>query len=99
MVSKHSTTCIGKLYTAGAGLVQHWGGAIQKINQGDIVWVPPGVKHWHGAAPTTGMTHISIAEQLDGKTVTWMEPVSDEQYRMVRNTPADAVAEYAAPEN
>lgn len=69
------------IVTAGAGLVQHWGGAIQEIRPGDVVWIPPGVKHWHGAAPTTGMTHVAISEAQDGKTVDWLEHVSDEQYR------------------
>jgi len=69
------------IVTAGVGLVQHWGGAIQEIHPGDIVWIPPGVKHWHGATATTGMTHVAISEALDGKTVEWMEHVSDEQYR------------------
>ena len=68
------------IVTAGAGLVQHWGGAMQEIRPGDVVWIPPGVKHWHGAAATTGMTHVAISEALDGKTVEWMEHVSDEQY-------------------
>jgi D-lyxose ketol-isomerase len=63
------------------GLVQHWNGASQEIRPGDVVWIPPGVKHWHGAAPTIGMTHVAITEVLDGKTVEWMEHVSDEQYR------------------
>lgn len=69
------------IVTAGLGLVEHWGNAIQEIRPGDVVWIPPGVKHWHGAAATTGMTHIAISEALDGKTVEWMEHVSDEQYR------------------
>ncbi|SFX45866.1 Cupin domain protein [Azotobacter vinelandii] len=69
------------IVTAGAGLVQHWGGPRQEIRPGDTVWIPPGVKHWHGATPTTGMTHIAIAETLDGKAVEWLEKVSDEQYR------------------
>jgi len=69
------------IVTAGAGLVQHWGGAIQEIRPGDVVWIPPGVKHWHGAAPATGMTHVAISEAQDGKTVDWLEHVSDEQYR------------------
>ena len=69
------------IVTAGIGLVQHWGGAIQEIRPGDIVTIPPGVKHWHGATTTTGMTHIAISEALDGKTVEWMEHVTDEQYR------------------
>ncbi|WP_211462779.1 (R)-mandelonitrile lyase [Collimonas silvisoli] len=68
------------IVTAGAGLVQQWGGKIRHIRAGDIVWIPPDTKHWHGAAPTTGMTHIAIAESLDGKTVTWMEKATDEQY-------------------
>jgi quercetin dioxygenase-like cupin family protein len=67
--------------TAGIGLVQHWGGAIQEIRPGDVVWLPPGVKHWHGATAAAGMTHIAISEALDGKTVDWLEHVSDEQYR------------------
>lgn len=66
---------------AGSGLVQEWGGPVHRINPGDVVWIPPGVKHWHGAAPTTAMTHIAIAESLDGKAVDWMEKVSDEQYK------------------
>jgi quercetin dioxygenase-like cupin family protein len=69
------------IVTAGVGLVQHWGGASQEIRPGDVVWIPPGVKHWHGAAATSGMMHIAISEALDGKTVVWMELVSDEQYR------------------
>jgi quercetin dioxygenase-like cupin family protein len=68
------------IITAGVGLVQQWGGPIQEMKQGDVVWIPPGVKHWHGATATTGMTHIAIAEQLDGKGAHWMEKVSDEQY-------------------
>ncbi|QCI68196.1 (R)-mandelonitrile lyase [Phreatobacter stygius] len=69
------------IVTAGVGLVQHWGGPIQEIRPGDVVWIPPGIKHWHGAAASTGMTHIAIAEALDGKSVDWMEQVSDQQYR------------------
>ncbi len=68
--------------TAGAGLVQEWEGPVRQIRPGDVVWIPPGVKHWHGAAPTTAMTHIAIAESLDGKTVDWLEKVSDEQYKV-----------------
>ncbi|MYN06282.1 cupin domain-containing protein [Massilia sp. FT127W] len=68
------------IVTAGAGQVQHWGGAVQDIKPGDIVWIPPNVKHWHGAAPTTAMSHIAIAEALDGKVVEWLEKVSDAQY-------------------
>ncbi len=67
--------------TAGSGRVQREGGKIEEIRPGDVVWAPPGEKHWHGAAPTTAMTHISIVEQQDGKSADWMEKVSDEQYR------------------
>ena len=69
------------LVTAGCGRAQRWGGPVEEIRPGDVVWFPPGEKHWHGAAPTTAMTHIAIQEQLDGKTVDWMEQVSDEQYQ------------------
>jgi 4-carboxymuconolactone decarboxylase len=69
------------IVTAGAGRVQNWGGPIQEIRPGDVVWIPAGVKHWHGAAPTTGMTHIAIQENLDGKAVEWLEKVSDDQYK------------------
>jgi quercetin dioxygenase-like cupin family protein len=68
------------IVTAGCGRVQREGGPVEEIRPGDVVWIPPGEKHWHGAAPTTAMTHIAIQEKLDGKTVDWMEPVSDEQY-------------------
>ena len=66
------------IVTSGSGLVQSWGEPVEKIGPGDVVWSPPGEKHWHGAAPTTTMTHISIVEQLDGKAADWMEQVSDE---------------------
>jgi quercetin dioxygenase-like cupin family protein len=69
------------IVTAGAGLVQQWGGPTQEIRPGDVVWIPPGVKHWHGATATAHMSHIAIAEALDGKAVEWKEQVSDEQYR------------------
>jgi quercetin dioxygenase-like cupin family protein len=69
------------IVTAGCGRAQHWGGPIEEIRPGDVIWFPPGEKHWHGAAPTTAMTHIAIQEQLDGKTVDWMEQVSETQYR------------------
>jgi len=65
---------------SGAGRVQRWGGPIQEIGPGDVVWIPPGEKHWHGASPTSAMSHIAISEQLDGKTVEWLEKVSDSQY-------------------
>jgi quercetin dioxygenase-like cupin family protein len=68
------------IVTAGCGWVQHDGGPIEEIRPGDVVWFPPGEKHWHGATSTTAMTHIAIQEQLDGKTVDWLEKVSDEQY-------------------
>ena len=62
------------------GRVQQWNGPMQEIRPGDTVWIPPGVKHWHGAAATTAMSHIAIAEALDGKVVDWLEQVSDAQY-------------------
>ena len=68
------------IVTAGSGLVQRLGGPIEEIRLGDVVWFPPGEKHWHGASPKTAMTHIAIQEALDGKTVEWLEKVSDEQY-------------------
>lgn len=68
------------IVTAGTGRVQRWGEPVDEIRQGDVVWIPPGQKHWHGAAPDSSMTHIAITEQLDGKTVEWMEKVSDAQY-------------------
>lgn len=66
--------------TAGVGLTQEWGKPIQEIRPGDVVWCPPGVKHWHGAAPTTAMSHLAVTGTVDGKNVEWMEKVSDEQY-------------------
>lgn len=66
--------------TAGFGHVQEWGGPIEEIRPGDVVWIPPHVKHWHGASAKTSMTHIAIQEHLDGKVVDWLEQVSDEQY-------------------
>ena len=68
------------IVTAGSGVVQREGGPIEEIRPGDIVWFAPGEKHWHGASPTTAMTHIAIQETLDGKAVDWMEHVSDTQY-------------------
>jgi len=68
------------IVTAGVGRAQRWGGPIEEIRAGDVVWFPPGEKHWHGAAKTTAMTHIAIQERLDGKAVDWMEKVTDEQY-------------------
>jgi quercetin dioxygenase-like cupin family protein len=68
------------IVTAGCGLVQSWGGPVEVIRPGDVVSCPPGEKHWHGATATTSMTHIAIVEQLDGKTVDWMEKVTDKEY-------------------
>jgi len=69
------------IVTAGCGRAQHWGGPIEEIRPGDVIWFAPGEKHWHGAAPTTAVTHIAIQEPLDGRTADWMEQVSEEQYR------------------
>jgi quercetin dioxygenase-like cupin family protein len=69
------------IVTFGVGRAQRWGGPIEEIRPGDIVWFPPGEKHWHGASATTAMTHIALQETLNGKVVDWMEKVSDEQYR------------------
>lgn len=68
------------IVTTGSGFVQAYGEPAKRINPGDTVWIPPGVKHWHGASPTTGMSHIAIAEALDGKVVDWMEQVSEQEY-------------------
>ena len=69
------------IVTAGCGWVQRLGGAIEEVRPGDVVWFSPGEKHWHGATPTTAMTHIAIQEKKDGKVVEWLEQVSEEQYR------------------
>jgi quercetin dioxygenase-like cupin family protein len=69
------------IVTAGCGRAQRWGGLIEEIRPGDVVWFAPEEKHWHGAAPTTAMTHIAIQEKLEGKVVDWMEHVTDEQYQ------------------
>lgn len=66
--------------TAGSGWTQEWGGKPTAIRAGDVVWCPPGVKHWHGATRTTGMSHVAMTGTLDGKNVNWMEKVSDAQY-------------------
>lgn len=68
------------IVTSGVGWVQSWNGPVQEIRSGDVVCIPPEQKHWHGATPTTAMTHIAIQEQLDGRVVDWLEPVTDEQY-------------------
>ena len=69
------------IVTEGTGWIQQWGRPIEEIRQGDVIWIPPGVKHWHGATPNTAMTHIAIQEQFSGKAVEWMEKVTDDQYR------------------
>jgi quercetin dioxygenase-like cupin family protein len=69
------------IVTSGLGWAQRWGGPIETIHPGDVVWFAPGEKHWHGASPTSAMTHIAIQEALDGKVVEWMEHVSEEQYK------------------
>ena len=69
------------IVTSGLGRAQRWGGPIEEIRPGDVVWFPPGEKHWHGATPTTAMTHIAVQEAADGKVVDWLEKVTDEQYR------------------
>jgi quercetin dioxygenase-like cupin family protein len=74
------------IVTTGYGLVQRWDGPIEEIHPGDVVWFSPGEKHWHGATSTTALTHIAIQEQLEGKTVDWMEKVSDEQYQSRSST-------------
>jgi len=66
---------------SGVGRVQTWGGKAREIHAGDVVWIPPGEKHWHGAGPNTIMVHIAMQEALDGKHVEWMEKVTDEQYK------------------
>ena len=66
---------------SGLGWTPCWGGPVEEIRPGDVIWCPPGVKHWHGATPTTAMTHIAIQERLDGKVVDWMEQVSDDEYQ------------------
>jgi quercetin dioxygenase-like cupin family protein len=85
------------IVTAGCGLVQSWGGPIEKIHPGDVVWCPPGEKHWHGATPTTAMTHIAIWEhsgdtsvEWDDRSVNWMEKVSEAQYDAPVASPAKA---------
>lgn len=74
------------IVTAGCGWAQHEGGPVEVIRPGDIVWFPPGERHWHGASATTALTHIAIQERLDGKAVTWMEKVSDEQYTQLTDS-------------
>ena len=75
------------IVTSGVGRVQQWGGPVEELHAGDVVWTPPGVKHWHGAAPATAMTHIAVTEQLNGKNVEWLEKVTDEQYGAAVSSP------------
>jgi 4-carboxymuconolactone decarboxylase len=85
------------IVTSGVGRVQRWGDPVDEIRPGDVVWIPPGQKHWHGASPTTSMTHIAIVERLDGKSVDWLEKVTDEQYGApVRGRDAAATGRDAA---
>jgi 4-carboxymuconolactone decarboxylase len=80
------------IVTSGVGRVQRWGDPVEEIRPGDIVWTPPGQKHWHGASPTERMAHIAIGERLDGKSVEWMEKVTDDQYNASpRPRPAGAM--------
>jgi len=79
------------IVTAGTGRVQRWGDPVDEIRQGDVVWIPPGQKHWHGAAPDSSMAHIAISEALDGKAVEWMEKVTDAQYGAPLRAQAQAV--------
>jgi quercetin dioxygenase-like cupin family protein len=69
------------IVTSGAGWTQQWGGPVTEIRAGDVVWCPPGVKHWHGASPTASMTHIALTGTVNGKNVEWLEKVGDDQYR------------------
>lgn len=71
------------IVTAGVGLVQEWGGAVKQIRVGDTVWIPPAIKHWHGAGPANTMSHIAISEVLDGETVEWLEQVTEKQYQQI----------------
>jgi quercetin dioxygenase-like cupin family protein len=68
------------IITSGCGRVQVWGGSVNEVKAGDVVWFAPGEKHWHGAAPNTGMSHIAIVETAGAESTTWLEPVTDEQY-------------------
>jgi quercetin dioxygenase-like cupin family protein len=68
------------IVTYGTGWIQQWGAERREIKPGDVVWIPPGVKHWHGGTATNGMSHMAIQEMVDGRNVDWLEKVSDEQY-------------------
>ena len=68
------------IVTKGVGWIQQWGGPVRVMHKSDVIWIPPGVKHWHGATPTSAVTHIAVQEQVDGVAVNWLEKVTDEQY-------------------
>jgi quercetin dioxygenase-like cupin family protein len=70
------------IVTDGVGWVQQWGSPVQAMHKADVVWIPPGVKHWHGATPTTSVAHIALQEEQNGMNVSWMEKVTDEQYKL-----------------
>lgn len=80
------------IVTVGCGWVQREGGPVEEIRSGDVVWIPPGEKHWHGATSTTSMTHIAIQERLNGVVAEWMEKVSEEQYPQVIAAPASSTS-------
>lgn len=85
------------IVTAGVGRVQHWGGPVQEIRKGDTVRIPPNVKHWHGASPNSAMSHLAIAESLDGKVVEWLEKVEDAQFDPAAPSPTSGAASAGAP--
>jgi 4-carboxymuconolactone decarboxylase len=84
------------LVTSGVGRVQRWGDPVDEIRPGDVVWIPPGQKHWHGASPTSSLSHLAITERLDGKTVDWLEKVTDEQFAAPLRAKAVAAPALAA---
>jgi len=79
------------LVTAGVGRTGEWGGPVEEIKAGDVIWCPPKIKHWHGASPTSAMTHIAITGSVNGKNVEWMEKVTDEQYNYLSSTPRGGI--------
>ena len=93
------THVLGQLLivTAGVGRVQRWGDPVEEIRAGDIVWIPPGQKHWHGAAPGSAMTHIGVLEELDGKSTDWLEKVADAQYNAPPGAPSPPQTAPAGP--
>jgi mannose-6-phosphate isomerase-like protein (cupin superfamily) len=94
MRAVHGTHPLGQILivTAGTGWIQQEWDEKQEIKPGDVIWIPPGVKHWHGATATTGMTHIAIQAAVHGKNVDWMEKVSEEEYNMTASTKSNALA-------